>query len=137
MDGRLRVLVVEDERLIAMQIEDDIADAGHEVVGSAMSSEEAVRIGREERPDFAFVDIHLVDGPSGIDVARALSAAEITVVFLTSNAKRIPADFAGAAAVLGKPVSTAALHGTLRYFAGGPDRDAAATPPRELTLAPG
>lgn len=131
----LRILIVEDERLIAMQLEDDIADAGHTVVGSAMSSAEAVQLARSEKPDLAFVDIHLADGPTGVDLARRISSPDHVVVFLTSNVKRIPDDFAGAAGVLNKPISTHILHQALRFIGGRMANDFSFTKPSSLTLA--
>ncbi len=133
----LRILVVEDERLIAMRIEDDIADAGHEVVGSAMSSGEALRLAAAIPLDLALVDIHLADGPTGIDVARTMSGRGSVVVFLTSNVKRIPADFAGAAGVLNKPVSTHGLHQALRFISRRIVDDHGGTTPSSLAVAPG
>ena len=87
----LKVLVVEDEALIALELECLLDDLGHVTVGVAGNATEAIAMGRSTAPDVALVDIHLVDGPTGIDVARALSAdRRTTVVFMTANAKRIP-----------------------------------------------
>ena len=56
------------------------------------------RSAAELRPDIAFVDIHLADGPTGVEVARRLSGEfGVTVLFMTANAKRIPEDCAGRA----------------------------------------
>lgn len=132
----LRILIVEDERLIAMQLEDDIEDAGHTVVGSAMSASEALRLANSHEPDLTLVDVHLADGPTGIELARSLSEAGKVTVFLTSNVKRIPADFAGAAGVLNKPVSTHSLHQALRFIAGRIANDHVAIRPSALTVAP-
>lgn len=102
----LRILVVEDEVLIALELECLLDDLGHETVGVAGSRSEAVALGQAQVPDVALVDIHLIDGPTGIEVARALSAdPRISVVFMTANAKRIPDDFAGALGVIAKPYS--------------------------------
>ncbi|MDF2975027.1 MAG: response regulator [Microvirga sp.] len=96
-DKTLRILVVEDEILIALELESLLQDLGHDVVGIAASSKDALSLGRDLKPDLAFVDIHLSDGPTGIDVARHLSSEHgVTVLFMTANAKRIPEDFAGA-----------------------------------------
>lgn len=59
----LRVLVVEDEVLIALELEFLLGDLGHVTVGVAGSSQEAIALGRHTVPDVAFVDIHLIDGP--------------------------------------------------------------------------
>jgi CheY-like chemotaxis protein len=114
----LRILVVEDEVLIALELECLLDDLGHEIVGVAGSSAEAIALGLSTAPDVAFVDIHLVDGPTGVEVARALSAdPHTTVVFMTANAKRIPDDFAGALGVIAKPYSERVVAGALRYVA--------------------
>jgi len=114
----LRVLVVEDEVLIALELECLLDELGHDVVGVAGSSAEAIALGIATAPDVAFVDIHLVDGPTGVEVARALSAdPHTTVVFMTANAKRIPDDFAGAMGVIAKPYSERVVAGALRYVA--------------------
>lgn len=114
----LRILVVEDEALIALELGWLLSDLGHEVVGTAVGASEAIALGRSIRPDVALVDVHLIDGPTGIDVARALSAdPRITVVFMTANDKRIPDDFAGAVGVIAKPYSERAVAGVLTYVA--------------------
>ena len=136
MAAPLKVLIVEDERLIAMQLEDDIAEAGHEVVGSAMSSAEAMELAAATRPDLAIVDVHLADGPTGIDVARRLVGPDNVVVFMTANVKRIPDDFAGAAGVLNKPVSSHGLHQALRFISRRMADDGAGPKPSSLLVAP-
>ncbi|MCJ2053630.1 response regulator [Methylobacterium sp. J-070] len=114
----LRILVVEDEALIALELESLLEDLGHVMVGVAGTAAEAIALGRSTTPDVALVDIHLVDGPTGIEVARALSAdRRTTVVFMTANAKRIPEDFAGAIGVIAKPYSERVVASTLDYVA--------------------
>lgn len=117
-DPALRILVVEDEALIALELECLLDDLGHVTVGVVASSREAIALGRSTAPDVALVDIHLIDGPTGIDVARALSAdPRTTVVFMTANAKRIPPDFAGAFGVIAKPYSERTVASALHYVA--------------------
>jgi len=112
----LRILIVEDEFLIALELESLLQEAGHDVVGIAASSEEAIALGEKVRPDLAFVDIHLADGLTGIDVARRLSDQHhVTVLFMTANAKRIPEDFAGARGVIAKPYTEHGVREALAY----------------------
>jgi len=115
----LRILIVEDEILIALELESLLQDLGHEVVGMAASFNEALALGKSCTPDLAFVDIQLTDGPTGVDVARRLSAAGIAVLFMTANAKRIPEDCAGAQGVIGKPYTERGVRQALAYVAGG------------------
>lgn len=110
--------MVEDEALIALELVWLLGDLGHEVVGTAVGAAEAITLGRATAPDVALVDVHLMDGPTGIEVARALSAdPRITVVFMTANDKRIPDDFAGALGVIAKPYSERAVADVLSYVA--------------------
>ncbi len=60
---------MEDEALIALELECLLDDLGHVTVGVACNSSEAIAVGRATAPDVALVDIHLVDGPTGIEVA--------------------------------------------------------------------
>lgn len=138
-DASLRILVVEDEVLIALELEHLLDELGHVTVGITGSAAEAVALGRSTAPDVALVDVHLVDGPTGIEVARALSAdARTTVLFMTANAKRIPPDFAGALGVIAKPYSERAVASALSYVA---ERRAGRRPAPEgldgFRLAPG
>lgn len=121
----LRILIVEDEFLIALELESLLQEAGHDVVGIAASSEEAVALSRELSPDLAFVDIHLADGLTGIDVARELSDQHhVTVLFMTANAKRIPEDFAGARGVIAKPYTERGVKEALAYVTAEQEQDA-------------
>lgn len=120
MSEPLRVLIVEDEALLAMELEDVIAEAGHTVVGCAVSLEDARRLVDSMTADIALVDIHLSDGPTGIEVANYIrQATKSTVVFLTANPKRIPQDFAGAMGVIAKPYTVNGLTAALRYMEEG------------------
>ncbi len=69
----MRVLIAEDEPLIAWMLADCLEAAGHEVVGPAATMAEALALCEgAPPPDLAVLDINLRDGSSGVDVARAL-----------------------------------------------------------------
>jgi CheY-like chemotaxis protein len=120
----LRILIVEDEILIALELESLLQDLGHDVVGIAASSEDALALGCDLKPDLAFVDIHLADGPTGVDVSRRLaSELQVTVLFMTANAKRIPEDFAGARGVIAKPYTDRGVREALAYVTAGQPRE--------------
>lgn len=132
----LRIAVVEDEAILAMELEELIESLGHVVAGAAMSSAEAVRLA-EATPDLALVDIHLADGPTGVMVARRLAQCGIAVVFMTANLKRIPSDYAGAIGAIGKPYTQAGVEAALAHVAGLVDGlTPAGPPPRSLIMAP-
>ncbi|MEH3148110.1 MAG: response regulator [Methylobacterium frigidaeris] len=116
-DG-LRVLVVEDEVFVALELECMLEEAGHSVVGTAASSVEAIALGERLRPELALVDIHLTDGPTGVAVAQALSRLNgIAILFTTANAKRVPEDLAGALGIVAKPYSPRSLLAAVAYAA--------------------
>jgi CheY-like chemotaxis protein len=135
----LRVLVVEDEVLVAIELTHLVEDMGHKVVGDAISSAEALELAVERRPDLALVDIHLHDGPTGVDVARRIrEECGSMVLFMTANQKRVPDDFAGAAGLIAKPYSPHGVKEAIAYVEacirdGVPDH----APPASLTLSPG
>ena len=135
--GGLRVLIVEDEAFIALELECLLEEAGHVAVGVATRSSEAIALAHDLAPDVALVDIHLADGPTGVAVARALSARPgTTVLFTTANAKRVPEDFAGAAGIIAKPYSERVIRAALAYLAGRHHGGAPTEPPDGVVLAP-
>jgi DNA-binding response OmpR family regulator len=116
----LRVLIVEDEALLAMELEGLVEDAGHEVVGWATSSKRARELVDTVEADLAFVDMHLADGPTGADVAAYIQKQKSSmVVFLTANPRRVPEDFVGAVGVIAKPYTMNGLMAALRYLQEG------------------
>lgn len=69
---RRRILVVEDEALVAMATSQLLEDAGYEVVGMAADSRQAMRLADEERPDLVLMDIRLRGGDDGVDTAAQI-----------------------------------------------------------------
>lgn len=87
---RTRVLIIEDEPLIALDIETLVKDLGHEVVGIARTQKEAVGLARSERAGLVLADVHLADGSSGIDaVADILGEYDVPVIFITAFPERL------------------------------------------------
>lgn len=87
---RARVLVIEDEPIIAMDIETIVADLGHDVVATADTHDSAVTAALQHQPDLVLADIQLADGSSGIDaVKEILSAFEVPVIFITAYPDRL------------------------------------------------
>jgi CheY-like chemotaxis protein len=113
----LDVLIVEDEVLLATELEFLVEEVGCHSVGLAMSSDEAVALASDLRPDLALVDVHLRDGPTGVEVARTIhDDCGGVVLFMTANVKRLPDDFAGACGVIGKPYSEHGVKTALTYL---------------------
>lgn len=79
-----RVLIIEDEALVARELKSRLTNMGYEVAGIAYGAE-GVDLARETQPDLLLTDIHLKDGEDGIAVARrVLDEQDIPVVFLTA-----------------------------------------------------
>ena len=117
----LSVLIVEDEALLAMDIEAMVEDAGHKVIGEAASLDEVEHLSGSLCPDLAFVDIQLAKGSSGLDVCAVIRErwAGTVVVFVTANPLKIPADFAGGHGVIPKPFSRNGLISAMRFIEEG------------------
>lgn len=117
----LRVLIVEDEALLVMDLESMVEDAGHSVVAEAASLYDVAELPATLRPDIAFVDVQLARNTSGIDVVAFIRAhwPATLIVFVTANPKMLPGDFAGAAGVIAKPFSRNGLMGAMRYIEEG------------------
>lgn len=82
----LRVLIVEDEPLIAMDLEMVFEDAGHEVVGTARTADHAVAMARAQAPSLVIIDLNLADGTSGVDAARRIRLfSGVAIAFASGN----------------------------------------------------
>ena len=128
----MRTLIVEDEVLLALELESEVEAGGHEVIGVAGDMSEAIAIIDRETPQFAFVDIHLRDGPTGIAIGRHLTAKAIPFIFVSGNLKRIPDDFAGAIGATEKPYTINGLQNALSYVAAIVSGENDVTPPPSL-----
>ncbi len=85
--SRARILVVEDEWLVAQGIKESLEDLGYEVAALAASGEEALQLASAHRPDLVLMDILLKGGLDGIEVAEQLRHRfEMPVIFLTAYA---------------------------------------------------
>jgi CheY-like chemotaxis protein len=85
-----RVLIIEDESIIALDLENLMTELGHEVVGIAATRDEAVKQARQQKPGLVLADIRLADGSSGIDaVSEILRGFDIPVIFITAYPERL------------------------------------------------
>ncbi|PWR21946.1 response regulator [Zavarzinia compransoris] len=85
-----RVLVIEDEPIIALHIAEIVREAGHEVVGIATRKSEAVALAAEHRPGLVLADIQLDDGSTGIEAAQEiLQSLDVPVIFVTAFPERL------------------------------------------------
>ncbi|MEL6750446.1 MAG: response regulator [Pseudomonadota bacterium] len=84
------VLIIEDEPLIALDIEQMVVNLGHSVTGIARTHTEAVAAVREQKPGLVLADIQLADGSSGIDAVKdILETINVPVIFITAFPERL------------------------------------------------
>jgi DNA-binding response OmpR family regulator len=119
MTGPLKILVVEDDALIAMELEERLGEMGYTVLGPALSYEAAEKAIAKERPDLALLDANLA-GKSSVPLGVALAGQGVPIAFCTGydQIKNLPPELAGVL-VLTKPISDADLVAGLKTLAGG------------------
>jgi len=86
-----KIMIIEDEAIIAMDIHSIVTGMGHRVTGNARTRDAAVALGQKDRPDLILADIQLADGSSGIDAVNELLQilGDIPVIFITAFPQRL------------------------------------------------
>jgi DNA-directed RNA polymerase specialized sigma24 family protein/CheY-like chemotaxis protein len=85
-----RVLIIEDEPIISLDLQSIVREMGHSVAAIATTRDEAVRAARKTEPGLVLADIKLADGSSGIDAVRQiLSEVQVPIVFITAYPERL------------------------------------------------
>lgn len=111
-----RILIIEDEALVAMELRFVLEDLGHDVIGVTATAKAARDIARENDVDLALVDIHLSDGATGIDLGRELGQdMGVSVLFMTANPGMVRNGVAGTIGVLSKPTDERAVQTGVDY----------------------
>lgn len=119
MSRRYKVLVVEDDVLIAMELEERLGELGYDVIGPAHDLEAAAALVAAQRPDAALLDANL-NGKSSVELGASLAGQGVPVAFCTGYdaLKGAPPSLAKAP-VLIKPISDATLRDALKLMLGG------------------
>lgn len=112
-----RILIVEDEMLIAMMIEDALQDSGGKIVGPAATLERALKLAREEEFDAAILDV-TIRGGKVYPVAELLLARGIPFAFASGYGDWALPDELRDKPRLTKPFTTAALEEQIRLLCG-------------------
>jgi len=85
-----KVMIIEDESIIALHIQSIVEDLGHEVAGIARTRSEAFDLAAKTNPELVLADISLADGSSGIDAVKdILAVIDVPVVFITAFSERL------------------------------------------------
>lgn len=109
------VLIVEDQPLLALNLQDMVEELGHHAVGIAGNMYQALAL--SQKVDIALVDVNLEDGPTGPIVGRTLAEDDVAVLFMTSDPGAIRGGVPGALGVIQKPVVDLELIAAIQYAA--------------------
>ncbi|ERR1700722_7411453 len=123
----IRILIVEDEQIIAADLAGRLAQMGHEVVGIASEGHEAVELAKRVKPELVLMDVKLEGEMTGTEAARTiqdLTGAGIVFVTAFPNVLlRQPPQLSRPGICLGKPFSRiqleAALHAAFQHRSPG------------------
>lgn len=127
-----KILIVEDEMLVAMSMRATLQDMGYETVGIAPDLNTAMTLALT-RPDLALVDLNLRDGQTGPEIGKRLCAEHnVAVLFVTANPRVLGDGIAGTIGVLTKPTERHAVEDAVRYALRLRDGDAVGAPPAPL-----
>jgi len=130
-----RILIVEDEFIVALNLRQIMSNMGFDVIGIAPDAATAEQLA-QRKPDIALVDLNLRDGPTGPEIGAKLSQKYgTTVLFLTANASQLRDGIKGTIGVLSKPVDEQEI-GTVLDFLVKHRVGEPASPPPSLRLFP-
>jgi DNA-binding response OmpR family regulator len=112
-----RILIVEDEMLVAMDLECVLEELGHEPVGIVPDLQTAEDY-FDVPLDLALVDLNLRDGCTGPQIGARLGAKGVTVLFITANPGMLSGNVAGAIGVITKPTDEKIVKAAVNYALG-------------------
>ena len=114
----LKIMIAEDDLMIADMVEEILVESGYEVCGIARTVAEGVALGRLHKPDLAVIDLRLADEGLGTEIAAQLSAlGKLGVLYASANISRQMLDSAHGDACLSKPYGSADLVRALQIVA--------------------
>ena len=130
-----RILIIEDEAIVAMELRFVLEDLGYEVVDTVADARSARNVVLENSVDLALVDIHLSDGPTGVELGRDLANDQnVTVLYMTANPGMVRDGVAGTIGVLTKPTDERAVQTAVDYALRRRKGEMAPPAPAELRL---
>ncbi len=134
----LKIMIAEDDLMIADSLEEMLTLNGYEVCGIARTVREGVALGLLHRPDLAVLDLRLAEGGLGTEIALALkSAFRVGVLYATGNTAKIDAPGSHGEAYITKPYRDESILRALQIVADVAEGKAASSPfPRGFHLLP-
>jgi two-component system, response regulator PdtaR len=128
-----KILIVEDEMLVAVELEAILEDLGHAPVGIAADLADAEQLATAEI-DLALVDLNLRDGLTGPEIGKRLCARGVSVLFITANPRLLGDGIAGTIGVLTKPTDEPTVRAAIDYALGVRRGACWISPPPSLKL---
>jgi len=123
MSRSQRILIVEDDTLIALDLQTLVENAGYAVIGPARSVEAATKLLEQAKPDLALLDINL-GGTNSFRIADLLEAQAVPFVFVTAHSRRVIDEVHAKRPVVEKPFLPDALLSAI-HVAAPRERDVA------------
>jgi DNA-binding response OmpR family regulator len=110
-----KVLIVEDDLMIADDLEEVLIEAGYDVCGIATTVAQAIQLGEQHRPDLGVIDLRLRDGEYGTAIAAALcQRGDFGILYVTGNPDHPMLTGATGVGCIGKPYSSWAIVAALK-----------------------
>lgn len=109
-----QILIVEDEMLVALELQSILRELGYQTVGIAPDLSTAQGYFSQEI-DLALVDLNLRDGLTGPEIGATLGASGVTVLFVTANPRLLGKGVAGAIGVITKPTDEEMVASAVGY----------------------
>lgn len=123
------ILIVEDEILVALEMESILEEEGYEIVGVAADLQSALAYA-DRNIDLALVDLNLRDGLTGPEIGKRLASEhKAAVLFVTANPRILGDGIAGTIGVLTKPTDEASLTSAVKFALQRRHGQAAEAPP--------
>lgn len=130
---KTKVLIVEDEFIVALHLKQMLTALGFEIVGIAPDTSSALEFAGQS-PDIALVDVNLRDGPTGPKIGELLAREYgASVMFVTANPRQLYPVPAGALGVMSKPLNDNEVSMALEFLVRHRQGEIIKTPPN-MTL---
>ena len=110
------LMIVEDEAMIAMDLRDELQEAGYRVLDLTDRQDDAIQVAKAERPDLALVNISLAGGDDGVELSRHLKAMEIPVLLISGQVSRASSAKTVAIGSMPKPYHLAQMVVAVTYL---------------------
>lgn len=128
-----RILIVEDQPLIALCLEEAVIELGYKPAGMASTKSKALSLGANA--DVALVDVDLFDGPTGPEIGKSLAENDVSVVFMTGDPEKLGNGVPGTLGVISKPLMDIEMIQAIQYAVDRHEHRVAACPRRMIEFA--